>query len=246
MSIWKTLSTIDVNKFVEKKGQFSYLAWTHAWAVVKENYPDSTYQLEPDTTYPDGTMECRVSVTIPIPDSTGQTLTHTMWLPVLNHSNKPISNPNAFDINSTRMRCLVKCLAMFGLGHYIYAGESTPAPAGLDDATAENLTSAIGKNDLMGFMTMWSLLGDDEKAEYYNSAPQGHKTKFKEQVREIESRFHQMVSDYEDGIKESIASGIVDDLKAHLDELADDPILKQYVWNRLGPVEKQAIKEALA
>jgi hypothetical protein len=40
--------------------------------------------------------------------------------------NKPIACPDAFDINSARMRCLVKCLAMFGLGHYIYAGESTP------------------------------------------------------------------------------------------------------------------------
>ena len=25
------------------------------------------------------------------------------------------------------MRCLVKCLAMFGLGHYIYAGEDLPS-----------------------------------------------------------------------------------------------------------------------
>jgi hypothetical protein len=24
------------------------------------------------------------------------------------------------------MRCLVKCIAMFGLGHYIYAGEDLP------------------------------------------------------------------------------------------------------------------------
>ena len=31
-----------------------------------------------------------------------------------------------FDINKTIMRCLTKCLAMFGLGLYIYAGEDLP------------------------------------------------------------------------------------------------------------------------
>jgi len=27
------------------------------------------------------------------------------------------------------MRCLVKCIAMFGLGHYVYAGEDLPPPS---------------------------------------------------------------------------------------------------------------------
>ena len=31
-----------------------------------------------------------------------------------------------FDVNKTIMRCLVKNLAMFGLGLYIYAGEDLP------------------------------------------------------------------------------------------------------------------------
>jgi|TARA_R110000803_G_scaffold173211_2_gene235957 hypothetical protein len=131
-SIWKTLSAIDCREHTEKKGQFSYLAWTWAWAMVKENYPLSLYSIKPDTVYSDGTMEVRVSVSIPetnninIAIAQGQSLTHTMWLPVLDFKNKAIQNPNAFDINSSRMRCLVKCLAMFGLGHYIYAGESAP------------------------------------------------------------------------------------------------------------------------
>ena len=120
MSIWNTLSAIDCNKHVEKKGGFSYLAWTWAWAMVKQNYPQANYTIEPDTTYPDGTMEVRCTVSI-------DDLSHTMWLPVLDFRNKAIANPNAFDVNSARMRVLVKCLAMFGLGHYIYAGESAPS-----------------------------------------------------------------------------------------------------------------------
>lgn len=49
-----------------------------------------------------------------------------MWLPVIDHRNKAIQNPNSFDINKNKMRCLVKCLGMFGLGLYIYAGEDLP------------------------------------------------------------------------------------------------------------------------
>ena len=49
-----------------------------------------------------------------------------MWLPVMDHRNKAIVNPDKFAINSSKMRCLVKCFSMFGLGHYIYAGEDLP------------------------------------------------------------------------------------------------------------------------
>jgi len=129
-SIWEKLSKIDCTAHIDKKGQFSYLAWTWAWAMVKEHYPLAEYHLEPDTVFPDGTMEVRVSVVI-------EGLQHTMWLPVLDFKNKAVQNPNAFDINASRMRCLVKCLAMFGLGHYIYAGESLP------QAPAVDITSVV-------------------------------------------------------------------------------------------------------
>ena len=129
-SIWQTLSAIDCNKHVEKKGKFSYLSWTWAWSMVKENYSHSVYSILDDTVYPDGTMEVRVEVTI-------ENLSHIMWLPVLDFKNNAIPNPNAFDVNSARMRCLVKCLAMFGLGHYIYAGESTPQEPPLPSETPQ-------------------------------------------------------------------------------------------------------------
>jgi hypothetical protein len=64
-------------------------------------------------------MEVRMEVTI-------EGLSHTMWLYVMDFKNKAVPHPNAQQINTARMRCLVKCLAMFGLGHYIYAGESIP------------------------------------------------------------------------------------------------------------------------
>ena len=69
-------------------------------------------------------------------------LTYEMWLPVMDNANKSMklnaytySTRNGdktveaismFDINKAVMRCLVKNLAMFGLGLYIYAGEDLP------------------------------------------------------------------------------------------------------------------------
>ena len=50
-------------------------------------------------------------------------------LPVLNHANKPIQNPDSFQVNTALQRCLAKCCAMHGLGHYIYAGEDLPEGA---------------------------------------------------------------------------------------------------------------------
>ena len=152
-SIWTNLSAIDCKEHIAKKGSFSYLAWTWAWAMVKELYPQAKYKLEDDTLYPDGSMEVRVTVNI-------EGLKHTMWLPVLDFKNNAIKNPNAFDINSARMRCLVKCLAMFGLGHYIYAGESTPQERVIEETkemiqAGAQINACLEADDLPGAAQLW-------------------------------------------------------------------------------------------
>lgn len=142
-SVFDTLNSINVNDKVEKKNGLTYLSWAWAWAEVKKNYPDATYKILPtDYDVVLGYM-CNTEVTI-------EGLTLHMWLPVLDGANKPMKKEpytywtkvweggrkidvekevlaaNMFDINKTMMRCLVKNLAMFGLGLYIYAGEDLP------------------------------------------------------------------------------------------------------------------------
>ena len=117
--VFKKLVGVNVGEKIEKKGKFSYLSWSWAWQEVKGKYPDATFEVHDDVVYPDGTREVRVSVTI-------EGLTHMMWLPVMNHTNNAISNPNARDVSDARMRCLVKAIALHGLGLYIYAGEDIP------------------------------------------------------------------------------------------------------------------------
>jgi hypothetical protein len=46
--------------------------------------------------------------------------------PVLDAKNRPILAPTAFDVNTSIQRCLVKAIALHGLGLCIYAGEDLP------------------------------------------------------------------------------------------------------------------------
>ena len=140
MSIWKTLSAISVNEHIEKKGQFSYLSWSWCWSMVKERSPAASFKIEQDIVFPDDTVEVRMTVFIEDQQA-------TMWLPVMDFKNNARPNPTARDISDTRMRCLVKCVAVgFGLGHYIYAGESMPQEPAEDIETA---LFDIGRADSM-------------------------------------------------------------------------------------------------
>jgi len=131
---------LDVNcsDFIEKKSGLSYIGWANAWKQVIIRYPEARYEVirqenglpysfDENTGYMVFTKVCIESVT------------HEMWLPVLNGANKAMKAKSytyetkygkktveacsMFDINTAIMRCLVKNLAMFGLGLYIYMGE---------------------------------------------------------------------------------------------------------------------------
>lgn len=120
---WKTLSGVNVNDDKERKGRFDYLSWAHAWKHVQNNVESATYELLDDVVYPDNSREVRCSVTI-------DGVTHMMWLAVMDNNNRAIKNPDARAINDARQRCLVKAIAMHGLGLYIYAGEGVPDAPG--------------------------------------------------------------------------------------------------------------------
>lgn len=132
-SVWTTLSAIDVSKHIEKKGNLSYLSWAYAWGTLMKYYPEATYFYDEPNVDPNGTVEVEVELTI-------EGITRRMWLPVMDHRNKAIVNPTSRDVSDARMRCLVKCIAMFGLGHYIYAGEDLPLA--VSDAPISEIQSA--------------------------------------------------------------------------------------------------------
>lgn len=153
---FQELYSLDVNKYVEKKNDLSYLSWSYAWAEFKKIYPDAAYEVKKDEHgrcyFGDELFGYMVYTSV-----TAGGLTYEMWLPVMDGANKAmkaipytykvadwqydrqqgkrvkvgdiektVEAMTMFDVNKTVMRCLVKNLAMFGLGLYIYAGEDLP------------------------------------------------------------------------------------------------------------------------
>ena len=128
--IFKKLREVKVVDKVEKKGQFNYLSWADAVDYLLEIYPQSTWKVHewdnlPFTGTPDnGYM---VAVTVCIWDK-AIPIERTQYHPVLNHSNKTIFKPNAFEINTAIQRCLAKAIALHGLGLSLYTGEDLQEP----------------------------------------------------------------------------------------------------------------------
>lgn len=143
-SVFETLSAVDVSKHVEvikmKKGPaLKYVSWAWAWNMVKSIYPSANRVIEEFPEYrfnektgawyatgqmldyritPEG---CEVKVTVTIEDET-----YSERLYVMDMRNQPVAKPNIAQINKTQQRCLVKALAMAGLGLNLYAGEDLP------------------------------------------------------------------------------------------------------------------------
>lgn len=171
--IFLNLNSVNVNQYVEKKKagstELSYLSWAWAWKAVKERYPDATYRI----------LKFENNLPYVFDENTGYMvftevtidgITHEMWLPVMDNSNKAmksetytydtrnrkgitVEKASMFDVNKTIMRCLVKNLAMFGLGLYLYAGEDLPM---LPKATKEQRDEAkklVAENARLAKMT---------------------------------------------------------------------------------------------
>lgn len=152
---FQQLYTLNLNDKVENKNGLTYLSWANAWAAFKTVYPNATYRIikNPQTNLPFFTDE-NLGIMV-YTEVTADHQTYEMWLPVMDSANKAmrltpytyqvwdrrtnkyierkVEAATMFDINKTVMRCLVKNLAIFGLGLYIFAGEDMPE-AVIDDA----------------------------------------------------------------------------------------------------------------
>jgi hypothetical protein len=122
-NFYAELSRIDVSDHVEKKGKFSYLSWAWAVDVLRKHDPSATWEVIRFDGMPYMKTECGFFVEVAV---TVNGITLSQIHPVLDNRNKPIAKPNAFEINTSIQRCLVKAIALHGLGLYIYAGEDLP------------------------------------------------------------------------------------------------------------------------
>lgn len=156
------LLQINVNDHTEKKNGLTYLSWAWAWDQILRADPAANYEVmqfpDPDNSnhmlpYQSLGNSAIVWVAVTV---FGKTM--TVQLPILDFRNKCIADPNAFDVNTSIMRCLTKGIAMHGLGLYIYAGEDLPMEAkqveehkpnpedfGLFEEVAKQMTIVLGE-----------------------------------------------------------------------------------------------------
>lgn len=134
MNPYKKLSAIDVSEWTETKGnmKLAYLSWPFAVDLLMNEDPGAYWEFHDPKVYNDTMM---VSCTV---TAFGKSI--SMHLPVMDHTNKAIKNPDAFMINKNMMRCLVKAIACHGLGLKLYAGEDLPSDE-INKAEAEKLNA---------------------------------------------------------------------------------------------------------
>lgn len=145
MKTFNELRLINVNEHTEKKGKFTYLSWTWAVDTLLQNDPSATWTFG-DPVYFNESIMVFCTVT-----AMGKSMTCQM--PVLNNMNKAIPNPNAMDVNTAMMRCLVKTISLFGIGLYIYAGEDLPDEEPVDlskeaEQWCKTIAATVDINDL--------------------------------------------------------------------------------------------------
>ena len=160
-NVFENLKEVNVTGYVEEKNGLKYLSWAYAWQKVMELYPGAIYEIERFEGKPylyDEKTGYMVFTRMRIED-----IEREMWLPVMDNNNKAmldhkytykvkdyatksykdkeVETATMFDINKTIMRCLVKNLAMYGLGLALYSGEDLPE----EELTEEQLKEKAKK-----------------------------------------------------------------------------------------------------
>ena len=154
-SVFKKLYSTNVNEHVEKKGNFNYLSWPYAVAQLRLADPVATWEVKrfaDDLPYQKTDLGVFVEVAV-----TCQGVTLSQIHPVLDGKNRPLVEPSSFDINTSIQRCLVKAIALHGLGLYVYAGEDLPQQQGESNsevsksaitATTKSITTAKSSSEI--------------------------------------------------------------------------------------------------
>ena len=163
-AMFDALYALDLSDKLERRDndKLCYLSWANAWAEFKRAYPNAGYRIikNPETNLP-YFNDPNIGIIV-YTEVTADNQTYEMWLPVMDAKNKAmketaytyqvydtykkqyvektVNAATMFDVNKTIMRCLVKNLAMFGLGLYVYAGEDLP-----NEETLQNDINATKK-----------------------------------------------------------------------------------------------------
>ncbi len=147
---FESLAKVNVKDKVEKKGNFDYLSWANAWALVKLRHPHAQRNVYEDQSsglnfFTDGrTAYVKVGVTI-------NDIEHIDYLPIMDFRNNSIliDKITSMDVNTAIQRSTAKAIAMHGLGLSLWVGE--------DIVSQTNKTTPVKKQAVTYTLNM----GDD-------------------------------------------------------------------------------------
>ena len=169
------LNKIDVSKHVEKKGNFSYLSWPYAIGELRKKHPAATWEVCRFNGLPFLHTEahgCFVEVAVTV-----EGVRLSQIHPILDARNKPIPIPNAFDINTSLQRALVKAIALHGLGLYIYAGEDLPDVPASAKSVPQDAWDSLSSDE----QKRLQMVADSVRAEMDKNGPVAALTTLEEQ-----------------------------------------------------------------
>ncbi|MCE6993103.1 DUF1071 domain-containing protein [Dyadobacter sp. CY323] len=153
---YSEIRAINVNEHTEKKGKLTYLSWAWAVDILMQRDENASWEYDEHKVFPDDTMMVFCTV-----EAFGRK--RKMQLPVMDNMNKPIKNPNSFQVNTAMQRCLAKAIALHGLGLYIYAGEDLPDGEEVPEKKQEQLS----KDNRDSILDSWPI---DEQAKFYRTS----------------------------------------------------------------------------
>lgn len=187
-SIFVTLNAINVAPEKKTKQNLSYLSWAKAWELLQKQYPDASFEVERFDGKPwqyDEKLGYMVHTSVTI-----QGVTRKMWLPIMDSNNmamkdhpysytvgkgdkkqtKTVEAADMRDISDATMRCLVKNIALFGLGLNFYYGEDISKEAA--EELQREQTEAFVKQTVQRVMACTS----QEQLNQYTQSLQGWET----------------------------------------------------------------------
>jgi len=149
-SVFNELNAVDVKDKIREKNGLKYISWASAWAEVKKRYPGATFKVykqivdDGGNTRPwhDDTRTGWVEVGVTID---GNEIIETLAIMDYKNQSIPADQITSVNANKSLKRCLVKAIAMHGLGLYIYEGEDLPEETGKVIELQNDIMSIIKK-----------------------------------------------------------------------------------------------------
>jgi|TARA_R110002050_G_scaffold106937_5_gene217127 hypothetical protein len=242
---FEILAGVDCADKIEKKGNFNYLSWPFAIQQVAIKHPDWAYEIKRFDGMPYLKTELgyfvEVSVTI-------DGIERSEIMPVLDNRNKPVAVPTTFEINTSHKRCLVKAIALHGLGLYIYAGEDLPSEEFREEFSEKEkkqyhqLVSEV--NDF-GLYDFWLSLPEEKQNALYNSFDEGTKVAMKKQADTLVRSAVNSIIELVAATDLAVENGDDQAINEAIEDVASYKLIKQMFFKKLGNETQEYIKQLL-